>query len=149
MSFLIKYTIDVTPSGSCPGVLHRHGRGGRFPGRGDAGFGGQDAGAAEQHRDGQEDETVGESADGDPVGRHPATELMAEDVAGAVGEVDACGDDGDPDGRVWQVGPGYRAAGFAVVGDVDQRGGEDAEQQARRQARDLKKTGRGRTRRPP
>ena len=65
--------------------------------RGRAGLGRQDAGTAEQHRDGHEDEAVGQGADGDPVGRHPAAQLIAEDVAGAIGEVDAASGDGYPD----------------------------------------------------
>src|SRR6266567_78360 len=149
MSLMIRYIIAVTSlwlgaasAGADLAVTSIRGGGGGglggcCPGRGGAGFGGQGSGAAEEHGYGQEDEAVGESTDGDLVSRHPAAELGAEDVAGAVGEVDAAGRDGDPDCGIRQAGPGHRPAGLAVVGDADQRRGEDAEGQAGRRAGDL------------
>jgi hypothetical protein len=58
-------------------------------------------------------------------------------VVGAVGEVQAAGHHRDPDQRVRQAGVGDGLAGRRVVAHPDQRGGEDAEDQAHSSPGDL------------
>jgi hypothetical protein len=113
--------------------------GGEAPGAGGggAGLGRQDAGAAEQHRDGHEDEAVGQGADGDLVGHHPTAQLIAEDMTGTVREVDAAGDDDYPDQGIRHAGPGNGPARLAVIGNVEERPGQGADERPGRQPGDL------------